>query len=84
MQFAELEFSVKYLRSSAVFGGRLKRPLPCRIRSAPRHERGRMPGETSEKLQIISHVEEQFLRFWLYLNACSAWMIYEIGIISKR
>ena len=51
MRFAELEFSVKSLRSRAVFGGRLKRPSPCCIRSAPRRERGRMPSETSEKLQ---------------------------------
>ena len=40
MRFSELEFSVKWLRSSAVFGGRLQRPSPCRIRSAPRRERG--------------------------------------------
>ena len=54
MRFAELEFSVKSLRSSAVFGGRLKRPSPCGIRSAPRPERGRIPSETSEKLQNIA------------------------------
>ena len=44
-------FSVKSLRSSAVFGGRLQRPSPCLIRSAPRRERGWMLSETSEKLQ---------------------------------
>ena len=51
MRFAEIESSVKWLRLSTVFGGRLKRPLPCRIRSVRRRERGRMPSETSEKLQ---------------------------------
>ena len=51
MRFAELEFSVKQLRSSAGFGGRLQRPSPCRVRSAPRREHGRMPSQTSEKLQ---------------------------------
>ena len=39
------------LRSSAAFWGRLQRPSPCRVRSAHRRERGRMPSETSEKLQ---------------------------------
>ena len=42
-------FSVKSLRSSAVFGGRLQRPSPCLIRSAPRRERGWMLSETIEK-----------------------------------
>ena len=44
-----LEFSVKSLRSSAVFGGRLQRPSPCLIRSEPRRERVWMLSETSEK-----------------------------------
>ena len=42
-------FSVKSLRSSAVFGGRLQRPSPCLIRSALRRGRGWMLSETSEK-----------------------------------
>ena len=33
-------FLVNSLRSSAVFGGRLQRPSPCLVRSAPRRERG--------------------------------------------
>ena len=33
-------FSVKSVRSSAVFGGRLQRSSPCNICSAPRRERG--------------------------------------------
>ena len=48
MRFSELEFSVKYLRSSAVFGGRRTRPSPCRIRSAPGRDRVRGLSETSE------------------------------------
>ena len=43
------EFSVKSLRSSAVFGGRLKRPSPWRIRSAPGRDRVRGLSETIEK-----------------------------------
>ena len=42
-------FSVKSLCSSAVFGGRLQRPSPCLIRSAPRRERGQTLSKTSEK-----------------------------------
>ena len=33
-------FSIKSLRSSAFFGGRLQHPSPCLIRSAPRRIRG--------------------------------------------
>ena len=32
----------------------------------------------------MPHVEEEFRIIRLYLNVCSAWMIYKIGIISKR
>ena len=53
MRFSELEFSVKSLRSSAVFGGRLKRPSPCRIRSASGRDRVRGLSETSEKRAIL-------------------------------
>ena len=49
MRFSELEFSVKSFRSSAVFGGRLKRPSPCRMRSAPGRDRVCGLSETSEK-----------------------------------
>ena len=31
----------------------------------------------------ILHVEEESLRIWLYLDVCSAWMIYKVDIISK-
>ena len=31
--------------------GRLQRPSPCRVRSAHRRERGRMPSDTGEKFQ---------------------------------
>ena len=37
-----------WLGSSAAFGGRLQRPSPCRVRSAHRGERERVPIETSE------------------------------------
>ena len=57
MRFLELAFSVKYVRSSTVFGGRLKRPLPCRIRSAPGRDRVRGLSETSEKCAF-------FFVFW--------------------
>ena len=43
-------FSVKSLRSGAVFGRGLQRPSPCLIRSEPRRERGWGLSETSEKL----------------------------------
>ena len=42
-------FSVKSIRSIAVFGGRLQRPSLCLIRSAPRRQRGWGLSETSEK-----------------------------------
>ena len=47
--YRKWKVSVKSLRSSAVFGGRLQRPLPRLIRSAPRRERGWGLSETSEK-----------------------------------
>ena len=51
MGCSELDFSAKSLRSSEVFGGRLLRPSPCLIRSAPRRERGWILSKTSEKLK---------------------------------
>ena len=43
-------------------------------------------GAERDKREVakIPHVEEEFRRFWLYLNVCSAWMMYKIGIISER
>ena len=32
----------------------------------------------------ILRIEEEFLRFWLYLDVCSVWIIPKISIISKR
>ena len=66
-----------WLGSSAAFGGRLQRPSPCRVRSAHRRQRGRAPSETSECRGGISEK-------LLHLHGCNAWMIYKIGIISKR
>ena len=43
----------KPLRSSAVFGGRLKRPSPCRIRSTRGRDRVRGLSETSERCANI-------------------------------
>ena len=37
-----------------------------------------------QEVAKISHAEKDFRRFRVYLNVCSAWMIYKIGIISKR
>ena len=48
-QYGISDFSAKSLRSSVVFGGRLKSPLPCRIRSAHGRDRVRGLSETSEK-----------------------------------
>ena len=66
-------------------GGRLQRPSPCRVRSAHRRERTWTDAERDKrKVANIPHFEKEFRRFWLYLNVCSAWIIYESGIISKR
>ena len=69
MRFSELEFSIKPLRSSAVFGGRLKRPSPCRIRSAHGRDRVRGLSETSEKcanLYFGRYTPEIFLDLGIY------------------
>ena len=50
-------FSVKSIRSSAVFGGRLQRPSPCLIRSAPRRERRWGLNETCEKCANFLYFE---------------------------
>ena len=62
--------------SSAGFGGRLQRPSLCNIRSAHRRERGRMPIETSEKLQkyrVLRRNSGDLVVFYV----CSAWIIYK-------
>ena len=56
--------------------------LPCPFRTSTRT---RADAERDiREVDKIPHVEEEFRRFWLNLNVCSAWMIYKIGIISKR
>ena len=51
MGYRNWNFSVKSLRSSAVFGGRLQRPSPGLILSEPRREHAWRLSETGEKLQ---------------------------------
>ena len=84
MRFAELEFSVEYSFVRAPpSGGAFNAPRPsvsvphidmnadgCRARQA--------------RVTKIPHVEEEFREFWLNLNVYNVWMIYKIGIISKR
>ena len=56
--------------------------LPCPFRTLTRT---RTDAERDKReVAKIPHVEEEFRRFWLSLNVCNAWMIYKIGIISKR
>ena len=90
LRFSELEISVKELRSGAVFGGRLQRPSPCHIRSAPRRERRRMLSETSEKRFfscISGGVRPGYS--WilgicrLELERNKGQQLFQIGIISK-
>ena len=59
-----------WLGSSAAFGGRLHRPSPCRVRSAHRRERGRVPSETSECRGGIS---EKMLKKLQRLNDLQNW-----------
>ena len=47
--YRKWKFSVESFRPSTVLEGRLLRPSPCFIRSAPRRERGWSLSETSEK-----------------------------------
>ena len=73
MRFSELEFSVKYFRSNAVFGLRLKRPTPCRIRSTRDRDQARGLSETSEKqkrkvLNFHLHTPELFLNLGIYVQ----------------
>ena len=88
MGCSELEASVKSLRSSAVFGGRLRRPSPCRIRSAPRRERGQTLSETSEKCVFFfnfgRYTPELFLDLaYVELERINKGQHFQIGIISK-
>ena len=50
-------FRSKSLRSSAVCGGRLKRPSPCRFRSAPGRDRVRRAERDKRKVR-------NFIVFW--------------------
>ena len=54
MRFAELDISVKQLRSSAGLGGRLQRPSPCRVRSAHWRERGRFRARQARSCNTIA------------------------------
>ena len=88
MRFSELEFSVKQLRSSAVFGGRPERPLICRIRSAHRRERGHTLSETSEKCAffgIVSGIRPSYS--WILAHVeferINNGEHFQIGVISK-
>ena len=56
--------------------------LPCPFRTSTRTRTN--AERDKRKVATIPHVDEEFRRVWLYLNVCSAWMIYKIGIISKR
>ena len=58
----------------------LSLPCPFRISTWTRTDAERGQREVAK----IPHVEEEFRRFWLNLNVCSAWMIYKICIISKE
>ena len=63
-RFSELEFSVKSLRSSAVFGGRLKRPSPCRIRFARGRDRVRRLSEKCANFYIWAVYARAILGSW--------------------
>ena len=64
--------------------------IECRLRGAPstplalpcpfRTSTWTRTGAERDKREVakIPHVEEVFRRYWLYLNVCSAWMIYNI------
>ena len=77
-------YSVKKLRSSAIFRGRLKRPSPCRINSAPGRDRLRGRSKTSEKC-------DHFVFGAVYARAIlGSWQMQSlneknigVGIISK-
>ena len=84
MQFAELEFSVEYSFVRAPPSGAAPTPLalPCPFRTSTRT---RTDAERDKReVAKIPHVEEEFRKIRLNLNVCNAWMVYKIGIISKR
>ena len=63
MQFSELEFSIEWVRSSEVFGGRLQRPSPCCIRFGRRRKRGWVLSETRDKCdfyKILGGIRPRF------------------------
>ena len=55
-------------------------PCPFRTSTCTQTDAERDKREVAK----IPHVEEEFRNFWLKLNGCNAWMMYKIGIISKR
>ena len=65
-------FSVKSLRSSVVFGGRLQRPSPCLIRSEPRREREWRLSETSEKLRKCCIMRRSSRAFRFFLTSAAS------------
>ena len=67
------------VRSSAVFWGRLKRPSPCRIRSAPDRDRVRGLSETSEKCANIFYFGRYTPEPFLDLGICRARTKKHIG-----
>ena len=96
MGFSDWNFAVKSLRSSAVFGRRLKRPSPCRIRSAPGRDRVRGLSETSEKCAkccilvgvrssyswILSYAELERKKYMGKLLFPS-WQNFQIGFVFR-
>ena len=82
MRFAELEFSVEYslVRLRGAAPTPLALPCPFRTSTWTRTDAERDKREVAK----IPHVEEEFREFWLHLDVCNAWMIYKIGVISKR
>ena len=94
-----LELSIKQLRLSAIFGGRLKRPSPCRVRSASGRDRVRGLSETSEKCAIFlyfgRHTPELLLDLGIYLQSLNeksihmgkhifpSWHHFRIGFLFR-
>ena len=89
-------FSVKSLRSSAVFGGRLKRPTPCRIRSATGRDRVCGLCETSEKCvkfcilggirpshSLISAYAELERKKHIKKHLFPSWHHFQIGFLCR-
>ena len=91
MRLLELEFSVKYLCSRTVFGSRLERFSPCRIRSAPGRDRVRGLSETSEKCAIVcisGGIRPSHCRILAYAELerkklFSSWHYFQNGFIFR-